>query len=62
MYFSGVERIDNTTMDGKSLTPEKIKLQQLQEILPEAFSEGKTDWEKLRATLGEDVGVKFKTV
>ena len=42
-------------MDGQSLTPDKIKLQQLQELFPEAFSEGKIDWEKLKATLGEDV-------
>lgn len=32
-------------MDGKSLTPQEIKLQQLKEILPEAFAEGKIDWE-----------------
>ena len=42
-------------MDGQSLTPDKIKLQQLQELLPEAFSEGKIDWEKLKAALGEDI-------
>ncbi len=42
-------------MDRKSLTPQEIKLQQLKEILPEAFAEGKIDWEKLKATLGEDV-------
>jgi len=42
-------------MDGKSLTPQEIKLQKLKEILPEAFVEGKVDWEKLKATLGEDV-------
>ncbi len=42
-------------MDGQSLTPDKIKLQQLQELLPEAFSEGRIDWEKLKATLGEDI-------
>jgi len=42
-------------MDGQSLTPNKIKLQQLQELLPEAFSDGKIDWEKLKATLGEDI-------
>lgn len=42
-------------MDGKSLTPQEEKLQQLKEILPEAFSEGKVDWEKLKATLGEDI-------
>ena len=42
-------------MDGKSLTPQEIKLQQLKEILPEVFAEGKVDWEKLKATLGEDI-------
>jgi adenine-specific DNA-methyltransferase len=42
-------------MDGQSLTPDKIKLQQLHELLPEAFSEGKIEWDKLRATLGEDI-------
>ena len=42
-------------MDGQSLTPQEIKLQQLKALLPEAFSEGKVDWEKLKATLGDDV-------
>ncbi|MGE0082915.1 MAG: site-specific DNA-methyltransferase [Desulfococcaceae bacterium] len=42
-------------MDGKSVTPQEEKLKQLQAILPEAFAEGKVDWEKLRAALGEDV-------
>ncbi len=42
-------------MDGTSLTPEQEKLSVLQQILPEAFSEGKIDWEKLKATLGEDI-------
>lgn len=42
-------------MDGKSLTPEQEKLKALQQILPEAFSEEKIDWEKLKATLGEDI-------
>jgi len=42
-------------MDGQSLTPQEIKLQQLKEVLPEAFAEGKVDWEKLKATLGEDI-------
>ena len=31
------------------------KLKQLHAILPEAFTEGRIDWEKLRAGLGEDV-------
>ncbi len=42
-------------MDGKSLTPQEIKLKQLHDILPEAFSEGEIDFEKLRATLGENI-------
>ncbi len=39
-------------MNGTSLTPEQEKLNSLRQILPEAFSEGKIDWEKLKATLG----------
>src|SRR5690554_2409807 len=42
-------------MNGTSLTPEQEKLNALQQILPEAFSEGKIDWEKLKATLGENI-------
>ena len=42
-------------MDGTSLTPEQEKLNALRQILPEVFSEGKIDWEKLKATLGEDI-------
>jgi len=42
-------------MDGTSLTPEQEKIQALQKVLPEAFSEGKIDWEKLKATLGENI-------
>ena len=42
-------------MNGQSLTPQEVKLQQLKEILPEAFTEGKVDWEKLKATLGRDI-------
>ena len=42
-------------MKGTSQTPQELKLQQLKKILPEAFTEGKVDWEKLKATLGEDV-------
>ncbi len=41
-------------MDGTSLTPQQEKLQALQQLLPEVFAEGKVDWEKLKATLGED--------
>lgn len=42
-------------MDGKSLTPQEVKLKQLQELMPEIFSEGKVDFERLKATLGEDI-------
>ena len=42
-------------MKGTSLTPQQEKLKALQELLPEAFAEGKIDWEKLKATLGEDI-------
>ncbi len=43
------------TPEAQSLTPQEVKLQELREILPEAFSEGKVDWEKLKAALGEDI-------
>ena len=39
-------------MDGKSLTPQQIKLQEFKQLFPEVFAEGKVDWEKLKATLG----------
>jgi len=42
-------------MDGKSLTPKEIKLKELKQLFPEVFAEGKVDWEKLKATLGEDI-------
>jgi len=45
-------------MDGKSLNITEEKLNQLKEIIPEAFTEGKIDWEKLKATLGEDIEFK----
>ena len=45
-------------MDGKSLDTTEEKRNRLKEILPEAFTEDKIDWEKLKATLGEDVEFK----
>ena len=42
-------------MDGKRITPQESKLKDFCDILPETFSEGKIDWEKLIATLGEDI-------
>jgi len=44
-------------MDGKSLNIAEEKLKQLKAFLPEAFTEGKVDWEKLRLTLGEDIDI-----
>ncbi|NLA42175.1 MAG: site-specific DNA-methyltransferase [Smithella sp.] len=45
-------------MDGKSLNISDEKLNQLKEILPEAFSENKIDWEKLKAALGDNIEFK----
>ncbi len=45
-------------MDGKSLDITEEKLNKLKEIISEAFSEGKIDWEKLKAALGEDIEFK----
>lgn len=42
-------------MDGKSLNVVEEKLNDLKKILPEAFTEEKIDWEKLKAALGEDI-------
>jgi adenine-specific DNA-methyltransferase len=48
---------DHTTqeMDGKSLSPTEEKLKALREVLPEVFTENQIDWEKLKATLGENI-------
>lgn len=45
-------------MDGKSLDIAQEKLEKLKEVLPEAFSEGKLDLEKLRLALGEDIAIQ----
>ncbi len=45
-------------MDGKSLNITEEKLKKLKEIIPEAFTENKVDWEKLKAALGEDIEFK----
>lgn len=42
-------------MTGNSQLPKDILLKNLQELMPEIFSEGKVDCERLRATLGEDI-------
>ncbi len=45
-------------MDGESLNVTEEKLNSLKEILPEAFTEEKIDWEKIKAALGEDIEFK----
>ncbi|MDO8886162.1 site-specific DNA-methyltransferase [Candidatus Oleimmundimicrobium sp.] len=45
-------------MDGKSLNIAEEKLNKLKKILPEAFTEKKIDWEKLKAALGDDIEFK----
>ena len=45
-------------MEGKSLDITEEKRNRLKEVLPEAFTEGKIDWEKLKATLGDDIEFK----
>lgn len=45
-------------MDGKSLDITDEKIEKLKVVIPEAFTEGKIDWEKLKAALGEDVEFK----
>ncbi|RLC27067.1 MAG: hypothetical protein DRH21_00155 [Deltaproteobacteria bacterium] len=45
-------------MDGKSLDLKQDKIEKLKEIIPEAFTEGLIDWEKLKALLGEEIEFK----
>jgi len=45
-------------VDGKSLNLTAEKLNKLKEIIPEAFTENRVDWEKLKASLGEDIEFK----
>jgi adenine-specific DNA-methyltransferase len=42
-------------MTGNSQIPKDTLLNNLKELMPEIFSEGKVDWERLKATLGEDI-------
>lgn len=48
---------DTTTqqLEGMSLSPTEEKLKALREVLPEVFTENQIDWEKLKATLGENI-------
>ncbi len=45
------------TIDGYSQTPKEERIKILRSVMPEVFDEGKIDWEKLRAILGEDVNI-----
>lgn len=42
-------------MTGNSQIPKDILLNSLKELMPGIFSESKIDWERLKATLGEDI-------
>lgn len=42
-------------MNGTSLDIKNDQLEKLKELFPEVFTEGKVDWEKLKASLGEDI-------
>jgi len=44
-------------MDGYSLTPKEERIKILQSLMPEVFDEGKIDWEKLKAALGDDINL-----
>ncbi len=42
-------------MNGHSPSPNEQRVYALKSLIPEAFCEGKIDWEKLKAALGEDI-------
>lgn len=42
-------------MEGFSQTPKEERIKVLQSLMPEVFDEGRIDWEKLQAALGEDI-------
>ena len=42
-------------MEGYSQTPKKERLDVLKAVMPEVFDEGRVNWEKLKAALGEDI-------
>lgn len=47
-------------MDSTSFNISEDKLNALIQLLPEDFSEGQLDWEKLKATLGENINFANK--
>jgi adenine-specific DNA-methyltransferase len=50
-----VDNRENQAMDGKSLDITATQREKLKEVFPEAVSEDKIDWEKLRLALGDEV-------
>ena len=44
-------------MDGQSLNLSQERINILEELMPDVFSEGKLDYERLRVSLGEEVSV-----
>ena len=42
-------------MNGESLNIEKDNLARLMQDFPQLFTEGKLDWEKLKATFSDDI-------
>lgn len=42
-------------MNGESLNIRKDNLQKLNELFPDVFSEGKLDWEKLKAAFSDNI-------
>ena len=47
-------------IDGYSITPQEDRLKALRSLMPEVFNEGKIDWEKLKATLGENINFSYE--
>jgi len=42
-------------VDGKSIDIKQERLQRLKELFPDVFAEGQIDWEKLKASFGDDI-------
>jgi len=55
MTDSIIEKITNTNPESKSLDIEAKNIEQLKQLFPDVFSEGKVDFEALKAALGDHV-------
>ncbi|MEP6948288.1 MAG: hypothetical protein ABI863_03390 [Ginsengibacter sp.] len=49
-------------MNGESLNIQQDNLNKLKELFPDVFSEGKLDWEKLKATFSDDINFANESV